>query len=165
MDHYYTNTINSVKNIGLLVTDISDHLPIIATVTMQVKKVTISDPYPYVRDFKNFDSDEFNNSISNFTDDRLLSLDSRFQNLNCHILSCINAHIPLRKRTEKEKKFAMKPWISNNLKRSIKERKRLYNLSRKNHPEKRLRVKKYNKYKKTLEKALFAAENQLILQR
>ena len=72
---------------------------------------------------------------------------------------CINKHIPLRKRTKKELKFALKPWISKGLKRSIIEKQRLYKLSRTNRPDKNVRINRYNKYKKKLQKALFAAQN------
>ena len=84
---------------------------------------------------------------------------SDFFNLNKHILFCINKHIPLRKRTKKEIKFALKPWISRGLKRSIIEKQRLYKFSRLNGTGKNTRVKKYNKYKKKLQKALFSAQN------
>ena len=36
-------------------------------------------------------------------------------------MECVNNHIPLRKKTKKEEKFAYKPWISNSIKRSIQE--------------------------------------------
>ena len=38
LDHFYTNQTAKVTNIGLLVNDISDHLPIVATISMQTKK-------------------------------------------------------------------------------------------------------------------------------
>ena len=159
LDHFYTNTLNSVRNIGLLATDISDHFPIVATINIHAKKMCINDPYPYIRDYRNFNREAFNESLSDFNDITTQSLDSRFFNLNKHLLSCINKHIPLRKRTKKEMKFALKPWISKGLKRSIIEKQRLYRLSRLNQPGKNLRVKKYNRYKKKLQKALFAAQN------
>ena len=152
LDHYYTNSINLVKNVGLLIADISDHLPIFTTISMHAKKVSVNDLHPYIRDYSNFNSEAFNESIRRFNDIKTQSLDSRFYNFNVHLLTCINEHIPLRKRTKREIRFAMKPWISNGLKRSINERRRLYNLSRLDGPQKSVRVRKYNKYKKNLKR-------------
>ena len=158
LDHFYTNKIDKVKNIGLLVCDISDHFPIVATISINHKKLSDNDVFPYIRDFRNFDVDTFNESLINFDDNEMLSLDERFENVHSHILSCINLHIPLREKTKKEKKFALKPWISNSLKRSILHKKRLYNISRIPHPSQSTRINDYNRYKKKLEKALFAAQ-------
>ena len=73
-------------------------------------------------------------------------------------MSCVNQHLPWRHRTLKETKFSHKPWISRALQRSISERKRLFRLSLVNHPNQNERKRKYNRYKKKLEKALFAAK-------
>ena len=39
LDHFYTNRENTVYNIGLLVSDISDHFPIIATIGLDPKVI------------------------------------------------------------------------------------------------------------------------------
>ena len=38
LDHFYTNNLNSIRNIGLFSTDISDHMPIVSTINMGAKK-------------------------------------------------------------------------------------------------------------------------------
>ena len=157
LDHFYTNQIQKIKNVGILDDDISDHLPVIVTIRMQSKKQPCY-LSPYVRDFRNFDKNAFNEDIAKFKDTESLNLDARFHNLHLHISACINVHLPWRKRTNKEIKFAHKPWISRALQKSILERKRLFRLSRITHPNQSERKHKYNKYKKKLEKALFAAK-------
>ena len=157
LDHFYTNQISKIKNVGLLVDDISDNFPIVATIRLHSKKY----PFhlsPYIRDFKNFSNDSFNQSVANFNDVVTDNLDTRFYNLHIHYYVCLNLHAPWRERTVKETKFSHKPWISRGLQRSISERKRLYRLSLVNHPNQNIRKHKYNRYKKTLEKALFAAK-------
>ena len=158
LDHFYTNQVNTVKNIGLLINDISDHLPIVATISAHAKKIQIENLYPYIRDFKKFNSEDFNKSLREFKDNETEHLDIRFEKLNSHIVSCVNKHIPLRKRTKKERKFAVKPWITSSLKRCIFKKEKLFRLSRVYHPNQATRIRKYNKYKKTLENALFAAQ-------
>ena len=159
LDHFYCNKLNSIDNFGLLVNDISDHVPIVVTIAIKPKKTSPTELNPYIRDFKNFDQDQFNQSLSEFVITDTDDLDTNFENLQKHFVKCLNLHIPLRKRTKKETKFSFKPWISSSLKRCIKERARLYQLSRVSHPNQSNRIRKYNRYKKKLEKALFAAEN------
>ena len=158
LDHFYTNQPNKVTNIGLLVNHITDHFPIVATISINSKKIHGNNINPYIRDFRNFDIESLNRSLNNFIDIELQDLDTRFENLHTHILSCLNKHIPLRKRTKKEMKFAFKPWITRALQISIVERARLFRVSREVHPNQSERKKKYNKYRKKLEKALFAAK-------
>ena len=158
LDHFYTNKPELVKNIGLLDHGIADHLPIFTTISIHPQKRSIEQINPYTRDFRNFDSEKFNESLSRFTANDSDDLDTNFHNLHIHFLKCLDNHAPLRKRTNKELKFALKPWISNSIKRSIKKRNRLQRLSRINHPNQMNRRTKYNRYKKRLEKILFAAE-------
>ena len=158
LDHFYTNQVNTVKNTGLIINNISDHFPIVATISAHAKRMQIDDGHPYVRDFKKFNIEDFSTSLREFTDDEAENLDTRFEKLNSYIVSCINKHIPLRKRTKKERKFAMKPWITRGLRRCIIKKERLFRLTRVNQINQHKRIRKYNKYKKTLERALFAAQ-------
>jgi len=66
IDHFYTNRIDIISNIGLFVSDISDHFPIVATVCFDPKNNRNIPMSPYVRDFRNFDTDKFNESVSRF---------------------------------------------------------------------------------------------------
>ena len=159
LDHFYTNRVETILNIGVLARDIAPgHFAVIATISANAKKVQMKDIYPYIRCYKNLNQDELDESLINFQDNETEHLDYRFEKLNAHILHCCNMHIPLRERTKKEMKFALKPWISSSLKNSIIKKDRLYRQSRVNHPNRPTRVNKYNRYKKTLEKALFAAQ-------
>ena len=157
LDHFYTNQPNKINKVGLLVDDISDHFPIVTIISEKMKKIRESDVYPFIRDFRNLNKVALQNSLQNFCDDENDDLDTRVEKLHKHVLSCINIHIPLRNKTENEKKFELKPWISNSLKSSIIKRRKLYLLSRQVHPEQSQRKLTYNRYKKKLEKALFTA--------
>ena len=133
---------------GLLKDDVSDHVPIVATISMHARREKHHNASPYIRDFRRFDNEAFNHSLGEFNDNESDTLDIRFYNLHRHISSCINTHLPWHRRTKRECAFADKPWISRGLQRSILERKRLYRISRETHPNQRERKKKYNKYKK-----------------
>ena len=141
LDHFYTNQISKVKHIGLLINDTTDHLPIIATISMHTK-VHKNQLSSHIRDFRNFNIDRFNDDLCKFNDDESENLDIRFQKFHSHLQSCVNSNLPLRKRTKKEIKFAHKPWISSGLKKSIYERNRLYRLSRVTHQNQAERKRK-----------------------
>ena len=139
LDHFYTNKPNKIKHVGILPFGSTDHYPVVAIISVKPKKIQVRNIYPYIRDFRNFDCDAFNESLINFTDVELLDLDSRIEAFHSHILSCLNRHIPLRKRTKRETKFALKPWISRALQKSIQVKKRLHTLSKQAHPDQRER--------------------------
>ena len=109
LDHVYTNKQNTFKNIGLLINHISDHMPIVATVAIRPNKMNTNNLNPYIRDFKNFDIEKFNQSLCQVEDVETDDLDKSFEKLHTHFVKCVNNHIPLRKRTKKETKFALKP--------------------------------------------------------
>ena len=95
LDHFYTNQLSKIKNFGLLIDDITDHFPLVATISMQAKKYPHQLP-PYIRDFRNFDIESFNRSLGQFHDNESENLDARFYNAHLHILSCIDSHLPLQ---------------------------------------------------------------------
>ena len=135
-------------------------MPIVATISAHLIINKIENPFPYVRDFKKLNLQELHNSLNRFTQFSFETddLDTKCEKISSHILSCVNKHIPLRKRTKKELKFAMKPWISRHLRKCISKKDRLYRISRISHYNQSARKRKYNKYKKILEKSIFIAQ-------
>ena len=83
-------------------------MPIVATIGLPTKKKAIQNLNPYIRDFRNFDSEKFNESLSHFTYNDTDSIDVNFYNLHNHFLNCVNKHLPLRKRTKKRNKICFK---------------------------------------------------------
>ena len=91
LDHFYTNQISKIKNVGLIVDDISDHFPIVATIRLHSKK----QPFhlsPFIRDFRNFDAEAYNQSLATFRDIESDRLDTRFYNYDCHLSLCLNIY-------------------------------------------------------------------------
>ena len=133
-------------------------MPIVAVIGISSKKKSLQSLNPFIRNFKNFDSAKFDEFLSRFSYNDSESLDVCFFNLHNHFLNCVNQHLPLRKRTQKETRFALKPWITNSMKKSINEKKRLCKLAHIVHPNQNYRKNKYNRYGKKLEKVIFSAE-------
>ena len=158
LDHFYTNHTETVKEIGIMLNDITDHRPIFAIIGEKSRRKDIKGDI-YVRDYSNFDINAYNVSLSQFSYCVTDNLDTKITKLQTHIAKCVNDHIPLKKLTNKDKRFLGKPWISKSIKVSIERRKKLYRLSQVNHPNQRTRITTYNKYKKKLEKILFLAKS------
>ena len=74
LDHFYTNQLDSVSKIGLVVDDISDHMPILAILQVNVKRMRPKTDI-YVRDYKRLNEENFNNSIKEFHHDSANSID------------------------------------------------------------------------------------------
>ena len=45
LDHFYTNSPNKISHVGLLVSDISDHFPIVSIISENVKQIHEKDVY------------------------------------------------------------------------------------------------------------------------
>ena len=103
----------------------------------------------------NFDETSFNESLFDFNSTHQ-DIDTSFAELQNYILKCINKHAPLRKHTPKEQKFSHKPWITESMQISIVNKDKLY-IHLQNYDDPVLN-RKYNKMKKILKKACFAAK-------
>ena len=117
----------------------------------------VSRTYPsniFTRDWSHFRSDEYNDSLIEFTHiyDRNVDIHKKFSNLQEHIDKCTEAHAPTRVRTIKEQKFSSKPWISESIQNSINNKNNLYKYLQTH--DNREPKKEYNKMKKIK----FAAE-------
>ena len=98
LDHFYTNVTNHIEKIALLTSDVTDHLPIMATLRTNPRR-QIQNSVEYVRCFRHVDSAAFNNSLSEFENicDPSWSTDQKYEKLQDHIKECVEIHAPLRK--------------------------------------------------------------------
>ena len=72
----------------------------------------------YIDDINKID---FNSSLVNSND-----LDTKYNLFQSQLLAIINKHAPLRKRTKRQRKQQLKPWISNGILKSISTKNSLY---------------------------------------
>ena len=111
LDHFYTNDETNVINNGLLLSDITDHLPFFVVIQSSLTQNVIKNDF-LIRDYRNADAIEFNRLIDEFNpylNSNTLSIDEKFQKLQEHIIHCIEKIIPLRKLTKREISFKQKP--------------------------------------------------------
>ena len=105
LDHLYTNNAQNDINSRILLSDLSDHFPIITAVS-GLKPLSKMCSSFFIRDSKNFVADDFltdlnNEMLSNLStnNDDLNTMCSNFIEI---FLKTLNVHAPLRKITRKE---------------------------------------------------------------
>ena len=161
IDHFYTNDqVNKIK-IGILINDITDHLPLLINIRTHTHKIQ-PEKYKY-RSFKNFDLDLFLedvsksmasleqtfNAISPIKDDFTL-----FKNV---FIDIINMHAPLREATKKQRNFHKKPWMTKAIFKSINTKNKLFKryITSSNKDD----HSKYKKYRNKLNHIICAAKS------
>ena len=98
LDHLWTNQPHHISKVNLIIDPISDHTPMTFSISMNKK---VSKTYPsniFTRDWSHFRSDEYNDSLIEFTHiyDTNVDIHKKFFNLQEHIDKCAEAHAPTR---------------------------------------------------------------------
>ena len=156
IDHLYTNNVTHVTATYILYEDIFDHLPVMLLLKNKTHKITSNNTL--IRDTKYFISDEF-----------LIDLYDNFENwqtVNQSVDDTSSKHAPLRKKSRKEQKICVKPWITKGILASSKMKNKLYTVSLKGSIQKIQQYKIYrNKFTHLKEKAKENYYNNLINQK
>ena len=120
LDHIYTNSINKTRLSGVLIFDLSDHLPtfhILQTAGKPNKKETSN---RLIHDMKNFNIETYAEDAYNRL--QCLSLlsdpDTDLNNLMKIIQEVTSIHAPLKRPSRKEMKAKSKPWLTKGLLKS-----------------------------------------------
>ena len=124
VDNIFTNN-NSNKVSGNIITDFSDHYS--QFISVQREKIDYKSIKMYKRDYSKFSEESFRDdvSIQNF-DSKLDDVNDQFKNFYFKLEGCVERHAPLKKLTPKEVKLEHKPWITNEIKKMIKIRDRIF---------------------------------------
>ena len=126
----YPNMLQNEVHAGVLIYGISDHLLIFCTVLVKpqhklrlIKKL--------VRDLTKFERDKFVGDIfhmiENFSFNDNDDIDEAMNNFVFSFKQITDMHAPLRLNSRKERKLALKPWITEGILKSIKTENRLLN--------------------------------------
>ena len=144
IDHIYTNNTNQIIS-GIATIDISDHLPTFCIVDIPVQKQKCK---RYYRDYSQFDSELYLQDIKAI-DWSTIHIESNDLNgiatKTIRTLQLIvNKHAPRKQISKTKQKQFSKPWITNGILKSIKNKQSMYRthfLS--NNPAKTAEYKKY----------------------
>ena len=122
------NVLNCIS--GNITTSISDHLPQFIVLDSLLGTSTDEDSSQILyRSFKNFNEENFSNDINEInwtfaTENNDINLG--FETLLRLIDKTLDKHAPVKKCIRKEQKLALKPWVTNGIKKSISVRDKLY---------------------------------------
>ena len=124
IDHIYTNSTSKIVS-GIVMVDISDHLPVVCVTNIPVKK---HNPIKYYRDYSNFDQESYLQDINAVNWNAIYSNDlhETATKITDLIKSIADKHAPIRQLSQKKQKLCAKPWITNGILKSIKTKHKLY---------------------------------------
>ena len=122
------NVLNCIS--GNITTSISDHLPQFIVLDSLLGTSTDESSFQFLyRSFKNFNEENFSNDINQInwtfaTENNDINLG--FETLLRLIDKMLDKHAPVKKCIRKEQKLALKPWVTNGIKKLISVRDKLY---------------------------------------
>ena len=129
IDHIYTNNSQNHITAGILIDDISDHLPTFILIeTKSIKKVK---SWKNTKR-KNMNSIEMENFLIDLQNSFLnwscinSTVEEDFNRFNSTFELIIDEHAPKTTITRKQKKLRQKPWITKGLLKSIRHKNKLY---------------------------------------
>ena len=129
IDHIYTNNSQNHITAGILIDDISDHLPTFILIeTKNIKKVKSWKNTQR----KNMNSIEMENFLIDLQNSFLnwscinSTVEEDFNRFNSTFKLIIDKHAPKSIITRKQKKLRQKPWITKGLLKSIRHKNKLY---------------------------------------
>ena len=145
------NVLNCIS--GNITTSISDHLPqFIVLDSLLGTSTDVDSSQILYRSFKNFNEENFSNDINEInwafaTENNDINLG--FETLLRLIDKTLDKHAPVKKCIRKEEKLALKPWVTNGIKKSISVRDKLYKemIRAKNHQIKKRKHEIYKTYR------------------
>ena len=124
LDHIYTNDYESSITPGILVTDVSDHLPTFVKIS-SINNDCDDEEYYQKRDFSHFNAEKFRKNLE--TELGKIDLNRYDPNaateiFNSKFLEIIEKHAPMRFTKKHQKKKIRKPWITSGIIKSMEDR-------------------------------------------
>ena len=135
IDHILTNDYeHSIIPSIVETNEISDHYPKLCQVNLTQTRKNADSTVTFCRDKSKFDSNQFNDELNTSLNDffyqlPLLTKDNFneiFNGFNHLILQVIDRNAPLKKVFRKQKKINKKPWLSHELLKAIKDKRKMY---------------------------------------
>ena len=153
IDHIYTNTSTSQIIPGIALFDISDHLPVFCVTNTSVKRCQ---ERMYYRDYSHFKKESYLNDFRQINWNEIIycnNINQYTENVINTINEITNRHAPVKEVSRSKAKQLLKPWITNGILKSIKNKQKMYHTHFYcNNIEKVLQYKRYsnklNKLKK-----------------
>ena len=130
IDNIFTNELQFQVNSGLLITDISDHLPVFAICGNQFV-CRCATPSQYRRIINTSTTDKLIAELNQRTWPNVigtLDVNLSYNNFVCEFQDLMNKHCPVKRVNNTENRYANNPWLTNGLKNACKKKNRLYKM-------------------------------------
>jgi len=128
LNHIYTNLPATKLTPGILINDLSDHLPVFVSIKSKIsKKWNLKSCNRY--DYSNFNAENFVTEVQEALDNLPINQSNPCETLDSGILmleQCLNEQAPIKKLSNAKQKLSHKQWITPCLLKSIKTKNRLY---------------------------------------
>lgn len=144
IDHIYTNSSNFDLMSGILTLDITDHLPVFCLVSNNTKKEKTS---IYYRDYSQFNKEQYLYDLGKVKWNDMYvdnDINETTRNIMKTIHKIIDKYAPIKLASRRKMKQMQKPWITNGILKSVKQKQKLYQASLLNPHD----AEKHSKYKK-----------------
>ena len=131
LDHFYTNIPQMDFHTKILLSDISDHLPLLGVYSVNLMK-SCRNRTAVIRDYRNFDIEHFLPALKGSMDNLFLESFSLNANSLCNKFTetyeaLINDHAPTKTISRKKLKLRQKPWIDNSILKLIRKKNLIFN--------------------------------------
>jgi len=156
IDHIYTNFPTEKLTPGILINDLSDHLPVFVLIKTKPLQKWKSKKYTK-HDYSKFDSETFVTKVQETLNQLQIDQNKPSEALDLGIL-CLNRYLkeqaPVKQLTKSKKRLAHKPWITTGLLRSIKTKNNLYRALVRSRFKNQNAHEKYKKYRNKVTRLL-----------
>ena len=157
LDHLYTNDKKSAITAEVLILDLSDHYGIYAIISdSKVRSQKHNENY-CIRDMSNFVLDNFLDKLleklTHLLNTSYVTVNELYDSFVAIFAEVVDKFAPMRKASRKEKKLKRKPWISNDLLKSIKIKNKMFKFLHKNRDDLALK-ERYKTYRNTLNRVI-----------
>ena len=123
IDNIFTNNLENDIKSGNIITDFSDHYSQFVTVSRD--KIDFKAMDVYTRDFSSFSAECFREDVSTLNfQNNYPDVNKKFEDFYTKLEACVNRHAPLKKASPKKIKLECKPWITRNIQKLIKYRRK-----------------------------------------
>jgi len=149
IDHIYTNLPAIKLTPGILINDLSDHLPVFVSIKSKISKKWSSKSCNK-HDYSNFYTENFVTELQEALDNLPINQRNPCETLDSGILileQCLNEQAPIKKLSKAKQILSHKPWITPCLLKSIKTKNRLYRALVRSGFSSQKAYAKYKKYK------------------
>ena len=160
LDHLITNSSETFSNVGILISDVSDHLPLFASMKLKNSKSN-SFKNTYRRSFSDKKKEKFVKCLENHLENFDFSLDSNslMDNFLLAMNNTINEVCPLKKVSRKQAQLLLNPWMTEEILKEIHIKDNLHKIYIKHRNKNSDDHKQWKKQRNKVNRLLTAAKN------